>query len=122
MGNPYGDSLPDDIFPYIGKTIERTLPDGRKIKFVLGDVTGDGKIDEDDIEILRLLVKQDSTSDALFSTMSAQQIAACDVTGDGLVNQQDLVDLAKKLINNQDTASEVAKDPRLQSLRERLRR
>ena len=114
----FENQLPKELASLIGKTIERKLPNGQVIKFVLGDVTGDGKIDQDDIEILKLLIKEDSTSDALFASMTNEQIAACDVTGDGYINMDDLVQMMRKIVLKPENTT----DDKLNSLKSKMRR
>lgn len=117
-----GSNLPNDLPPeikeMIGKTIQRKLPDGRVIKFLIGDITGDGKIDKEDIEILRMLCQGGPTSEKLFSSLSPEQVAACDITGDGYINRDDLLQLAKKMLN-QDPKRNI--ENKLSNLRNKLK-
>ena len=110
--------LPPDLRSMIGKTMKRKLPDGRVIKYVLGDVTGDGKIDQEDIEILKLLCRGDATAEKLFASLTPEQLSACDVTGDGYINSDDLIALFKKLIN-QDKIKE--REDKLSNMRNKLK-
>lgn len=95
----FRNQLPPDLRSMIGKEFKRRLPDGRVIKFVLGDVTGDGVVDDVDIEILRMLCNSGDTAEALFRSLSPEQLAACDITGDGFVNREDLLALCKNIVD-----------------------
>ncbi|MGD9581201.1 MAG: dockerin type I repeat-containing protein [Vampirovibrionia bacterium] len=91
--------LPPEIQNLIGKEFKKRLPDGRIIKFILGDVTGDGKIDDEDIAILKLLANGGTTAEAIFEKLSPEQLAACDITRDGYINRSDLLELCKSIVN-----------------------
>lgn len=97
----FKNQLPPDLRSKIGKEFKRRLPDGRVIKFVLGDITGDGVVDDVDIEILRMLCEGGETASTLFNNLTPEQLAACDVTGDGFVNREDLLALCKNIVEKQ---------------------
>ena len=83
----------------VGQTVQKRLPDGRVIKFVIGDLSGDGKIGPEDIEMLRMLAEGGPTVDKILSQLTPEQIAACDITGDGAINRNDLLELCKSILN-----------------------
>lgn len=112
-------NLPPDIRNMIGKTVQRKLPDGRVIKFLVGDVTGDGKIDDDDIEILRALCAGGTTAEILFEHLTPEQLAACDVTGDGYINREDLMMLCKAIV---DKTPGKKIEEKLSNLRKRIKK
>lgn len=111
--------FPEDLRSMVGQTIQRKLPDGRVIKFVVGDITGDGKVDQDDINILRLLTQGGTTAEALFSQLSPEQIAACDISGDGYINREDLIEMCKSVINK---APEKTFNDKLSGLRNKIKK
>lgn len=111
-------NIPPDLKSMIGKTVKRKMPDGRVIKFVVGDVTGDGKIDDDDIEILKILCEGGPTAEAIFSKLTPEQLSACDTTGDGYINREDLLELCKKIVMKSDS-KEI--DDKLSDLRRKLK-
>ena len=115
----FKDQLPPDLRDKIGKTFQSRLPDGRIIKYVLGDITGDGKVDDDDIKILRMLCDGGATAETIFSQFTPEQLAACDVTGDGYINREDLMHLCKNIIDK--TPGKKFED-KLSSLRKRIKK
>ncbi|MCB1554387.1 MAG: diguanylate cyclase [Xanthomonadales bacterium] len=82
----------------VGRRIEKQLPGGQTIEFTLGDINGDGQIDQDDIELLRHLVEDTPIGQFLRERMGAEELMACDLNGDGSVDQGDLALLCNKLI------------------------
>ena len=114
----FKDKLPPDLKDKIGKTFKTKLPDGRIIKYVLGDVTGDGKVDDADIEILRTLCEGGSTAEVLFKNMTPEQLAACDITGNGYINREDLLYLCKSVV---DKLPGNKLEDKLASLRKRIK-
>lgn len=111
--------LPPEIQKLIGKEFQRKLPDGRIIKFVLGDVTGDGKVDDDDIAILKLLSSGGNTAEAIFAQLTPEQLAACDITRDGYINRDDLLELCKSIVNR---APDKKIENKLSNLRNKVRK
>ena len=81
------------------KTIEIKLQEGKTIKVLLGDITGDGKIDDEDIKILQILSQDGPTAKTLLNSLSPEQLAACDINADGHINREDLLELCKSVIN-----------------------
>lgn len=82
----------------VGRRIEKLLPGGQTIAFTLGDINGDGQIDQDDIELLRHLVEDTAIGQFLRERMATDELLACDLNGDGSVDQGDLALLCNKLI------------------------
>lgn len=117
-GSNFPNDIPNDLKKFVGQTITRKLPDGKVIKFVVGDITGDGKIDKEDIEILRILCQGGPTAEKIFANLTPEQIASCDITGDGYINRNDLFELAKKMI---DQAPKNNLENKLSNLRNKLK-
>jgi hypothetical protein len=117
-GDNFKKQLPPDLQGVLGKVLQRKLPDGRVIKFVVGDVTGDGVVDQEDIDILRMLCKGGSTAEKLFSSLTPEQLAACDITGDGFINAEDLISLCKKMA---DQDQKMRNESKLNNLRNKLK-
>jgi diguanylate cyclase (GGDEF)-like protein len=82
----------------LGKLVEKTLPDGSCIKFHLGDINNDGLVDQDDLEILEILAGNSPESIQLLGNMSPQQLKACDINDDGVIDYRDLVEVCKNLL------------------------
>ncbi len=82
----------------IGQVIEKALPDGRTIRYVLGDINGDGHLDQDDLDILQHLIADDSVGQFLQERMTAEELMACDVNEDGFINQADLALLCNRIV------------------------
>lgn len=110
-------NLPSELKNLIGKKIQKTLPNGKTIHFILGDITGDGKVDDEDIQILRLLSEGGHTAETLLEHMTDEQLAACDITGDGMITKEDLIQLVTKLV-----FSSGKKNDKLSNLRDRMKK
>lgn len=102
-GGAAGGSAP--MVGAVGRNIEKQLPGGQRISFTLGDINGDGQIDQDDIELLRHLVEDTPIGQFLRERMVAEELLACDVNGDGSVDQGDLALLCNKLITELENLS-----------------
>lgn len=115
--NDFIKDLPVDLKNLIGKKIQKRLANGKTIQFVLGDITGDGKVDDEDIKILRLLSEGGHTAETLLENMTEEQLAACDITGDGLISKDDLVQLLTKLVFSSGNQND-----RINKLRDRMKK
>lgn len=82
-----------------GDIIEQTLPNGQVIRFMLGDINGDGHLDQDDVEILTALSGDSYMCEFLMSRMTEEELASCDINGDGLINHADLAVLCNQVLS-----------------------
>jgi diguanylate cyclase (GGDEF)-like protein len=82
-----------------GEMIEQTLPNGQVIRFMLGDINGDGQLDQDDVEILTALSGDSYMCEFLMSRMTDEELAACDINSDGLINHADLAVLCNQVLS-----------------------
>lgn len=115
---PNQNSLQENYKNMIGKTIEIKLNDGKTVKILLGDITGDGKIDDEDIKILQILSQGGSTAKALLDSLGPEKLAACDINADGHINREDLLELCKSVVNQ---LHKPAIEDKLAKLRNKLR-
>lgn len=58
-----------------------------------GDLNADGRLDEDDLNLLRELVNKPE----LAALLSDEDKALLDINNDGVINQQDIVALVNKI-------------------------
>ena len=84
----------------VGSRLSRTLPDGSTVTVTLGDVSGDGYIEDDDLDFLRTLLSDTEQGALLRSRISAQDLAACDLDGDGVVDVRDLLVLTTRILTD----------------------
>lgn len=82
----------------IGQAIERLLPDGTRLNLMVGDATGDGYVDEEDLELLKRLLADTEEARQLQARLSPAQLAACDINGDGVIDVRDLLVLCHRLV------------------------
>jgi diguanylate cyclase (GGDEF)-like protein len=82
-----------------GQLVERVLKDGTVLRFKLGDINGDGHIDNDDIDILDGLVHQTPDGLILLEKLTYEQFQACDINEDGCIDLQDLIELCRDLLS-----------------------
>lgn len=77
----------------VGCTLTRCLPDGSPVTLMVGDASGNGYIEDDDLEFLKTLLSDSEEGARLRERISPHELAACDVDGDGVVDLRDLVAL-----------------------------
>lgn len=92
MQNPYHPAF------QLGQVVERQLPNGQMLRVVIGDINGDGHIDQDDLEILQMITSEGYLGEFLLDRLSMEELAACDVNGDGTINHADLVLLCNAIL------------------------
>lgn len=86
-----------------------------------GDINKDGKIDNQDLELLRTMVR----NTALFENLPDEQKAMLDMNSDGDVNYDDVIRLIEMIKSraDQDTSEQARElSQSISSLREKLRR
>jgi diguanylate cyclase (GGDEF)-like protein len=83
---------------FIGHEVKKKTPDGRVIKYILGDISGDQEIDQDDLEILQHIANNSSMGQFILDKMSLEELMACDINGDGIVDQKDFVLLCNHVV------------------------
>lgn len=94
---------------------------GAELDGINGDINRDGKIDHQDLELLRTLVRNAS----LFENLSSEQKALLDLNHDGVLNYDDVIQLIELIQSEaeQDSSSQgQALRQSVDSLRDRLRR
>jgi GGDEF domain-containing protein len=89
----YFDPLEPEVLkplPVVGRVVEKIGPNGETVLFILGDVSGDGTINEADLGMLSALASDGPLGDYLRSQLSYAQLNACDVNGDGVIDHRDV--------------------------------
>lgn len=98
--NPTNLSNLEEASHLVGSRLSRTLPDGTTVTVTLGDVSGTGYIQDDDLDFLRTLLSDTEEGEVLRSRISAQDLAACDLDGDGVVDVRDLLVLLTRMVSD----------------------
>jgi diguanylate cyclase (GGDEF)-like protein len=98
--NPFNTHNLQAACQLVGQLVERCLPDGTRVRVVVGDVSGDGYVDEEDLELLRFLLSDTEEARRLLRQLSPAQLMACDVDGDGCVGVYDLLVLCVRLMRD----------------------
>ncbi len=86
-----------------------------------GDLDGDGKVDQNDLAILRNLVQ----NKALFNQLSPDEKKRLDLNNDGSLNYDDIIEMIKAIKAHVDAEGQIRPGEETQcltSLRERLRK
>lgn len=83
---------------FIGHEVKKKTPDGKAVNFILGDISGDQEIDQDDLEILQHIVNNSPIGQFILEKMSLEELMACDINGDGIVDQKDFVLLCNHVV------------------------
>lgn len=82
----------------VGSTLTRYLPDGSPVTVTVGDVSGNGYIEDDDLHFLKTLLSETEDGARLRARIAPHELAACDVDGDGVVDLKDLVALLSRMV------------------------
>ncbi len=83
----------------IDDVVEKQLPNGKTIRFRLGDVNGDGQLDQDDMDLLTTLSADNYMSEFLLERLSIEELSSCDINQDGLINHADLAVLCNHVLS-----------------------
>lgn len=82
----------------VGSTLTRYLPDGSSVTVTVGDASGNGYIEDDDLHFLKTLLSDTEEGARLRARIAPAELAACDVDGDGVVDLKDLVALLSRMV------------------------
>lgn len=83
----------------IGKEVKKVLPDGKIHRFVLGDISGDCEVDQDDLEILQHMVNNTPIGQFIMEKIGIEELMACDIDGNGIIDQRDFMLLCSHVVS-----------------------
>ncbi|MHC9542414.1 MAG: diguanylate cyclase [Vulcanimicrobiota bacterium] len=84
---------------FIGCEIKKTMKDGTISTFIVGDISGDQDVDQEDLEILQNIITNTTLGQFIVDRMSQEELLACDINGDGAIDQKDFMLLANHVIS-----------------------
>ena len=73
-----------------------------------GDINNDGKVDAEDLKLLREIIATLKNSPGLIDQLPPEEKALLDVDGDGEINYDDVTALCDKVLKNPTTERETA--------------
>ena len=86
-----------------------------------GDLNNDGKVDAEDLKLLKQLLQEDGIPPEAFRQLSPEEQAVFDITGDGQVSYNDVIALTEKLMQSTSPSAPSKILDRLQQLRAKSR-